>query len=57
MPNEKEHNLILKLNNTPCLKCKKHFKNKEEIIFLKNSNIIHKKCFDELKRMFGKDDV
>jgi hypothetical protein len=57
MLKEKEHKLVLKLNSNPCIKCNKFFKNKDQIIILKDSRIIHKKCFEELKRIFEPEDV
>ncbi len=56
MSKENDYNLILKLNHAPCLKCKKYFKDSDEIVMTKNS-IMHKECFDDLKRMFEKENV
>ena len=52
---EKEAKAILHINYSNCLKCQKAFKVKDEIIFLNKSRVIHKKCYEEFKKMIQEE--
>lgn len=52
---EEKHKIILKINHSKCLKCNKKFKLNEEIIFLKDSRMLHKTCYDKLRLMIKND--
>lgn len=48
--NEKDLSIIVKASYSKCIKCRKGFQPKEEVVFLKNSNIMHKSCYEEVLR-------
>lgn len=42
--------MLIKFKISKCFFCEKEFKNSEEIIILKNSSLLHKKCYEILKK-------
>lgn len=43
-------NIIVKLLQEKCPKCYREFQPQEEVVMVKNSSMLHKKCFDEIKQ-------
>lgn len=52
---ESEAKIIIQANYSKCLKCQKSFKHNDEIVFLKKSNVMHKICYEEIRREVDKE--
>jgi len=50
-----ENSILVKITNSMCLNCKKKFKPTEEIIFLKDTRMMHKQCYEKLREMVRKE--
>jgi hypothetical protein len=52
---EKEARMLIHAAYSKCLKCQKRFRVKEEIVLLKNSNVMHKSCYEKVMEEVSKE--